>query len=206
MNIPFFRSLTPEETRAFLARDEVKRLHFERDTFVFEQGDTPRYVYILMEGEVQVEATAEDGRRTILNRFTETGTVFAEVYSYLTHKTYDYSCRATEDATVLAIDKELLKPGHTDEPVAQKLLFEMLTILSEKAFALNRKLLIISEMTLRQKILKYLEQRTPLEHVEFNREEMADFLGTTRPSLSREIRKMEDEGLIRVDGRSIHLI
>ena len=31
-----------------------------------------------------------------------------------------------------------------------------------------------------------------------NREELADYLGTTRPSLSRELMNMQEEGLIEV--------
>lgn len=34
-------------------------------------------------------------------------------------------------------------------------------------------------------------------------EVMADYMGVTRPSLSRELGKMQAEGLIRLDGRRI---
>ena len=38
-----------------------------------------------------------------------------------------------------------------------------------------------------------------------NREELADYLGTTRPSLSRELMKMQEEGLIRVEKKFIYI-
>ena len=38
-----------------------------------------------------------------------------------------------------------------------------------------------------------------------NREQMADFLGVTRPSLSRELAAMRDEGLLQMEGRSIRV-
>ena len=200
-----FRGLSETEVQTIIARSSSFEKPIAKDAYVFQQGETPRYIYLLLEGGVQVEGLGPDGRRTILNRFTKPGTMFAEVYAYLDRKTYDYSCIATEDTRVLCIPKELLM-RHTDDPLVRKLLFNMLSILSEKAYGLNQKLLIVMEQTLRQKILQYLH-RVADEHgtadLSFNREEMAAYLGTTRPSLSRELRNMEEEGLIRIDKNRI---
>ena len=38
------------------------------------------------------------------------------------------------------------------------------------------------------------------------REELADYLGTTRPSLSRELMNMQDEGLIEIDRSKIKIL
>ena len=38
-----------------------------------------------------------------------------------------------------------------------------------------------------------------------NREELSDYLGTTRPSLSRELMAMQDEGLIEVERSSFKI-
>ena len=39
-----------------------------------------------------------------------------------------------------------------------------------------------------------------------NREELADYLGTTRPSLSRELMKMQQEQLIETDKNMIKIV
>ena len=38
-----------------------------------------------------------------------------------------------------------------------------------------------------------------------NREELADFLNTARPSLSRELMKMQEEELIRIKKKDINI-
>ena len=89
----------------------------------------------------------------------------------------------------------------------------MLKILSRKAFFLNQKVLILSSFTLRQKIASYLLQRVrecglkgkPLDLL-FKREELADFIGTTRPSLSREMLQMQDDGIIRLNKDTFEVI
>jgi len=40
----------------------------------------------------------------------------------------------------------------------------------------------------------------------FKREELADFIGTTRPSLSREMLQMQDDGIIRLNKDTFEVI
>lgn len=207
--ILLFQNLREDEIAELMERQEISTIQLDKGVYVFLQGEEPEYVYILLEGAVQVESLGADGRRTILNRFSEPGTVFAEVYAYLDHKTYDYSCQVTKKARILRMEKSLLLPRENPDPIAGKLLISMLTILSEKAYYLNQKLMIVGEMTLRAKILKFLQNRANADGVvqlEFNREEMADFLGTTRPSLSRELKNMENEGIAVVGKNAIVLL
>ena len=89
----------------------------------------------------------------------------------------------------------------------------MLKILSRKAFFLNQKVLILSSFTLRQKIASYLLQRVRESGLKneslnliFKREELADFIGTTRPSLSREMLLMQDDGIIELDKNTFKVI
>ena len=62
--------------------------------------------------------------------------------------------------------------------------------------------------SLRRKLAALLlEHRRPdgMVSLAMNREQMADFLGVTRPSLSRELAAMRDEGLLQMEGRSIRV-
>ena len=84
----------------------------------------------------------------------------------------------------------------------------MLEIQSEKNFSMTKKLHLLSGTTLRERIaLWLLEQAQEQDCVQLtmNREELADYLGTTRPSLSRELMKMQQEGLIVVEKSLIKL-
>ena len=85
----------------------------------------------------------------------------------------------------------------------------MLSILSSKAYFLNQKLLIQSSATLKQKIAKFLLQELEGKNkveLRYNRETLANYIGTTRPSLSRELSNMEEERYIIVEKSSIKLM
>ena len=73
--------------------------------------------------------------------------------------------------------------------------------------------MILSSFTLRQKIASYLLQRVRESGLKneslnliFKREELADFIGTTRPSLSREMLLMQDDGIIELDKNTFKVI
>ena len=201
-----FKNLTKEEIDSFIKENKGLRRSLKRGEEVFSQGEIPNYLFILEEGSVVVENISENGNRSIVNRFSKPGTVFGEVYLYLPERSYDYSCVCDVDSTILAIPKTALVMSG-DNFKNSKVVNNMLLILSEKAFYLNKKLLIQSGKTLREKLSRFFlsnSKESSLE-LEFNREELADFLGVTRPSISREIMNMKRDGLIDVVGNKIIL-
>ena len=201
-----FKNLTKEEIDSFIKENKGLRRSLKRGEEVFSQGEIPNYLFILEEGSVVVENVSENGNRSIVNRFSKPGTVFGEVYLYLPERPYDYSCVCDVYSTILAIPKTAFVMN-CDNFKNSKVVNNMLLILSQKAFYLNQKLLIQSGKTLREKLYRFFlsnSKESSLE-LEFNREELADFLGVTRPSISREIMNMKRDGLIDVVGNKVIL-
>lgn len=66
---------------------------------------------------------------------------------------------------------------------------------------------MLSSFSLRQKIATFLIQteKENISNTGMTRQQMADFLATTRPSLSRELLSMEDSGLIELNGSEIKI-
>ena len=82
----------------------------------------------------------------------------------------------------------------------------MLEILSENNFTITRKLHIVTTSSLRERIaiwLLYAIDSKGVAELKMNREQLADFLGVARPSLSRELMRMQKEGLLKVSKKVI---
>src|SRR5690625_3278033 len=79
-------------------------------------------------------------------------------------------------------------------------LINYIDLISKKCLKLSQKNQINTQFTLRQKIANFLlfEEDENIVKLDKTRQELADFLSTTRPSLSRELSIMEDEGFIRI--------
>jgi CRP-like cAMP-binding protein len=82
----------------------------------------------------------------------------------------------------------------------------MMQLMAQKSLTLNERLEIMTCSSLRQKIAKMIlfsiGGKSSMS-VYMSRQEMADFLNTARPSLSRELMRMQNDGLITVEGRKI---
>ncbi|NLY19871.1 MAG: Crp/Fnr family transcriptional regulator [Tissierellia bacterium] len=208
MTSDLFRGLSDSEVDEFLKSSESYSIELEKGESVFLQGDVPEYLFILEKGSVVVENTSISGKRSIVNKFSTEGTVFGEVYLYLNEDGYDYGCTANETSKIKYIPKKALTFDSESDNLKIRIINNMLYILSSKALYLNQKLLIASSFSIREKLAKYfIKQAGEAESIElpFTREELADFLGATRPSISRELMNMHNEGLIEVKNKTVKI-
>ena len=208
MTSDLFRGLSEIEVEKFLESSKSFSMNLEKGEPVFLQGDVPEYLFILENGSVVVENTSISGKRSIVNKFNSEGTVFGEVYLYLNEEGYDYGCTANEPSKIRFIPKKALIFDSESDSLKIKIINNMLYILSSKALYLNQKLLIASSFSIREKLAKYfMKQAGDAESIElpFTREELADFLGATRPSISRELMNMHNEGIIEVKNKTVKI-
>ncbi len=195
-----FVGLNDSEIKSII--DEMGAVEeYDEDEYIFSQEEVPEYLFILLDGMVSVENIDENGKRSIVNVFKDSGTIFGEVYLFLGERMYDYSARSMKKSKILKLSREFFDNIY-DYEYGKTINFNMLNILSGKALYLNQKLLLLSEVKLRQKLNNFILNNMDddmMVRLKLNREELADFLGTTRPSLSRELMKMESEGIIETE-------
>jgi CRP-like cAMP-binding protein len=82
---------------------------------------------------------------------------------------------------------------------------------SEKFWALRQRLNYLSEPSLRARILLFLrdEQKkagTALFTIPYNREKLAEFLAVNRSALSRELSRLQEDGVIEYYRNSFRLL
>ncbi len=201
---PLLKYLNSEQLKKMETDRRIKHLSYEKGEAVFEQGEMPAYLYLLVSGEVQVEKITSTGNHTIVNRFSKTGSIFAEVYLFMRSRPFDYTCISTKKTKLMAFPYDFFFKNKSD--LQETILENMIAILSQKAFYLNQNLLIIKGHNLRQKIVAYLFSQSMTKgkvKLKMNREDWAAYLGVSRPSLSRELMQMQEEGLIKVDRGTI---
>ncbi|MDD7267466.1 MAG: Crp/Fnr family transcriptional regulator [Lachnospiraceae bacterium] len=199
------RDFSEDELIRMLEESDTRLQSFAKGEFVFRQEDEVRFVYILVSGLLAVCKDSEDGRRHIVTRIERPGDLFAEVYAFIPAGHYDYYAETQKKSLVLAIPKGYFDGRATASPVRELMMSNMLSVLATKAFYLNSRLYVLGGGSIREKVLRLLEQQqTDTAHF-MTREELADSLGVSRPALSRELMRMLDEGLITMDGKGIGL-
>lgn len=202
-----FKELSEEEAKGYLIESGATSLELQKGEYVFHQGDGPEYLYILEGGQVDICQDTTSGKRNLIARIEHEGELFGEVYLFLDRQDYDFYAVASETSRIIRIPKNYFL-DEKNQASHSYLRTAMLKLLAHKAYYLNQKIRMMSVVTLRQKIARFLLDRLGEDEtvkVKMTREEWADFLGTTRPSLSRELGAMQDEGLIEIEGKEIRV-
>ncbi len=209
-NSPLFNHMTDNDIKNCLECSQSKVVSYEEDEVIFLQQDNPKKLFILIEGSVVVCNDSISGERSIITTISKTGDLFGEVFLFLDKKEYENYTMAADRAKVLEMPKKFLYHSCSRNCDYHTLLISnMLSILAQKAYQLNQKLQIMSSSTLRQKISKLLFQSMDEDGnviLKMKREELADFLNVARPSLSRELMKMQEDGLLKVKRNKIKII
>ncbi len=204
-----FKGLSQDEIELCLKCSDARLKDYEKNQIIFSQMDPPKALYVLIGGSVSVCKDTPDGRRYIVTNIEE-GDIFGEVYVFLKKADYNYYVLSNMNSTVLAIPKEYFFTTCDNSCNAHSLIIQnMLGILAQKAYFLNNKVQLLTSGSLRQKIAKYLlDNCNNKKYVKLsmNREQFASYLNVTRPSLSRELINMQEDGLIEVDRDMIKIM
>ena len=203
-----FQMITEEETRRILKCSRARMRQRPAGTYIFEQGGLPTRLFLLLSGQVQICKDFTSGKRDVLY-LVEAGNVFGEIFLFGDRKKYWYDAVAVTDVSVLEMPWDFFYHFCSNACDHHKQLTQnMLEILSEDNFKITRKLHIISTSSLRERIAIWLidsMNENSVVELRMNREQLADFLGVARPSLSRELMRMQKDGLIEVSRKTIRI-
>ena len=206
---PLFAGMSESEIEECLSVSQSRIISCPKDSYLFHQGELPRYMMVLLSGSIIIGNDSLSGKRNIVATFQEHGEMFGEIFLFLNKKEYDYFAQADSDSDVLQIPKSFFDADAVNQnSFSYRLIANLLPVFAGKAYYLNQKIRIISGASLRQKIARMLLQNSPgiLSYpFSMSRERMADYLGVARPSLSRELSSMQAEGLISLEKRQIRI-
>ena len=176
----------------------VRELHLKnKETFIRETDPCNR-IGIVVIGAVQLSRQRLDGGCTVLETVREGG-AFGMTYVFRGAKTMGISIRAVGDAVVQLFDTEsVLHPCHNVCDAHLHFLHNLLSVMSQTTFQLKQKLRILSQRTIRGRLMLYLQilaKRAQSKEfdVPFDRQSLADFLCVDRSALSAELSKLRRE-------------
>ena len=219
--IPLFRSLDEEQVRNVLQEGFSTVRAFGRGERVFSESDRPDKIRILLSGEVTVAKDTPGGKRSVLAVIDRPGDMFGEIYAFRNLDSYGMYAECTESSRILSLDICVLQIPVREEvgrkqefrdmrdmETALKISSSLLQIFAEKAFQMNRRLRILGGTSIREKVARYLldRQKGGNRVAVMSREDLADYLNVTRPSLSREISAMIHDGILAACGHDLVIL
>jgi len=198
---PIFSSLNDDELGE-LANLAIER-SFVPNEFIFWDGDTPEWFYIIAEGKVKVLKHSSLGKEFII-AFFGPGEMFGEV-AVFENKPYPASAQAVAETKVVGIKREDFLSFLANRP---QVALKIINVLGGRLRDAQSRLRDLAGERVEQRlasVLLMLSAKLGLT-LPFTRQEIADMTGTTTETAIRVMSHLKDRGIIRsVRGKVIIL-
>jgi len=203
---PLLADLSPNELQLLAART-VRKL-FAAGELLFSEGEPCNGLHMIARGRVRIFKTSVNGREQVL-ALNGPGDTVAELPVF-DGGAYPASASAIEDTEIAFISRRDFHGYCLEHPeVALKVLAQvggrlrrLVGIIEELSFTTIRQRLIAALVKLAQsegkKTERGIEFMLPATH-----QELASQLGTVRELISRNLMRLQAEGLLDVDARHI---
>lgn len=199
-----FRGLSLEELKDMLTCFGAYLSIYQKNETVARENENLEGIGVILEGSVSVNKESASGDRMMMARLGR-GEIFGEVAAFA-GSIWTATVIAEKDTQILFIPQGPFLEAQERECTGKQMVsLNLLRIVSMKAKHLNEKIDLLSLKGIRKKICRYLlMQYQKIHETEFTiplkRGEMAEFLQVSRPSLSRELIRLKDEGIIDFHG------
>jgi CRP/FNR family transcriptional regulator, nitrogen oxide reductase regulator len=201
--------------RARLAQQAVRR-HYEKDEYLFLEGDPARWVVLVTSGRVKMIKHSESGRETILATFGP-GEIVGEV-AVLVGEAYPATAQAMEPAVTLSLSRAAYVDLVRSHPELAWALIEELGRRLQQAHEAIRSLSVekverrVARVLLRMANTageRLEDPRAPGAvriTIPLSRQDIADMAGTVIETAIRAMSKFQKQGYLETrDGRIVLL-
>lgn len=199
--IELFQNMSGDQINNLLICLKPKICNYKKGEYVAIAGDTFEGIGVILEGVVMVAKENAAGNRVILAKFQKEH-LLGEMVAFTEINVWPATITALEDCSIMFIEPRKIISSCEKACISHtSLILNMLKMISKRAMILNRKVEYLAIKSMREKISTYLLEQyhktgKTTFMIELNRNELADFLNVSRPSMSREIAKMKEEGII----------
>lgn len=179
---------------------------FSNGEMLFYAQDKANGLYLVLSGEIRVYKMDDQGKEIEVVRLGP-GDFFGEAILFVAEKFPAYA-QTVRDSKVVFLEKNKLFQHLEQDPALAKF---FLTLLATKCVTLNQRIEILGLHTVRQRLIRYLMsfcqgQQSCVVNLPIKKGELARILGTISETLSRNLKQLQEEGHIKVESNSIHIV
>lgn len=198
----------PRETLEHIAKVALPR-HFDAGQVIYIEGEPAEIVYLLEQGWVKATRMSQDGREQAM-MFFSSGEIFGDI-AVFTEKEYPGTVVALEDVDVWVI------PASEFMALAEQDIVLAMAIIRRLSERVLHYIGLVEDLSLRN--VEARLANTLLQHAEIcdgqlvvprrlwtTFDEMAVRLGTVRDVLSRALKTLESDGLLKVKRHQIIIL
>lgn len=204
-----FDGLQEKSVKKLLSLLEAHTFKYKKGKEIFETFKRDNIIGIIKKGKAEIIKNDYKGNKEILETLYE-NSVFGTIISSLNNS--EYEVIAKEDVEIILIDyKNFFNKENLDKPYYSEFILNLFFILNEKLKEKNERIRILSNKTIRNKLLEYFSIERSKTHskniyLPFSFSDLANYLSIDRCAMSRELKFMKEEGFIEIKGKRISIL
>ena len=201
----FLYTLDINDKKFFEELNKISMLLIKRKgEILFLEDEKGEDLFFVLDGAIKLFKTSKDGREITIN-IAQKGDLFAEIVLFLKNR-YPVSAMALENSVLLAINSlKMFEKIKEDPEFAMKLL----GMFAKRLSYLAEKIKELSIDDARERLLSYLRKMSDKNGiVELNlpKKDISSNIGISPETFSRVLKKLVNDGVISVHGRTIKLL
>ncbi len=206
-----FEGISAEDRRAVLGCVGYRVKTFPKGSFVALEDEKINQIGIILSGTVDMVKEDLWGNRTMLLRMKE-NEVFGETFACGVDRSSSVTFVASQAAEILFMPfHRIMRSCTMSCEFHHRLSGNMVGIMANKNRELMRKVEVVTKRTTREKLLAYLSIQGQLQgsstfEIPLSRVELAEYLCVDRSAMTRELMKMQQDGLVEYEKNRFTLL
>lgn len=207
--VPLFATLSEEEFKGLEHIFQVKS--YRKNQIIFLEEETGNYMYIVMAGKVKVTKATATGKETIL-AIHQAGDFFGEM-ALLDGKTSPATVSAMEDCRIATIfHNDFQRLLMSNEKVVRQIIQVLCSRLRQVWAQVQQLSYSSADDRIRAGILQLSRKhgvqdaRGIIIDLKITHQELAEFVGTSRETVTRTLARLQKKGVLQLENRRIILL
>ena len=205
-----FAGITPAQLSQLLPCLHARRHSCRRGELLLHEGERTDELGVVLSGRLLLEKTDADGHLSLVRR-AGPGEPVGDLAACAAGAPGGFAvvCEAPGTALLLAMP-EVTKRCSRACAFHSQLVENLLRLLGQDSLSLNEKIEVLSRRSIREKLLCCLRaQQARAGSASFvlplTRSQLADYICADRSAMTRELSRMQAEGLVTLAGRRVTL-
>ena len=211
LTVPLFQGISPGDLRTLTSCLQPAVRDVRKGEIAVAAGDPLQGVGVVLRGTVEIAHENAAGSKSLIAQAGK-GSTFGEIAAFAGQAVWPSTVTARTDSLLLFLPPRRLT-GTCENACGfhQTLVRNMLSILAQKALQLHRKVEYLELKGIRAKLCTYLLEQRKLNAsntfvLPMKKSDLADYLHVSRPSMSRELGLLRDEGYLDFYLSSVRLL
>jgi CRP/FNR family transcriptional regulator, dissimilatory nitrate respiration regulator len=203
---PLFKGVSAEEVSSILSVVPYRMRKYKTGSLASQAGEPVNSLMIVTSGTVKGEMVDDAGRAIKIEDIPAPGSL-ATAFIFGNKNRFPVNVAAVSDVEILSIEKpDFLKLLMTNDRV----LVNFLNMISNRSQFLSEKIKFLNFKTIKGKLAHFILQKAGNEKIsvslDMTQNDLADFFGVARPSVSRALGELVQDGFIEVSGKNIRIL